>query len=35
MKSADKDGMIDDHEQRLLRQLRELLENATLKRVKD
>ncbi len=34
MKLADKDGMIDDHEQRLLSQLRELLENGTLKRVK-
>ena len=34
MKLANKDGMIDDHEQRLLSQLRELLENGTLKRVK-
>ena len=34
MKLADKDGMIDDHEQRLLSQLRELLENGTLKRIK-
>ena len=34
MKLAAKDGMIDDHEQRLLSQLQELLENGTLKRVK-
>ncbi len=34
MKLANKDGMIDDHEQRLLSQLQGLLENGTLKRVK-
>ena len=34
MKLADIDGMIDDHEQRLLSQLQGLLENGTLKRVK-
>ena len=34
MKLAEKDGMIDDHEQRLLSQLQALLENGTLKRVK-
>ena len=34
MKAASKDGMIDDHEQRLLSQLQGLLENGTLKRVK-
>ena len=34
MKMANKDGMIDDHEQRLLSQLQGLLENGTLKRVK-
>ena len=34
MKLANKDGMIDDHEQRLLSQFQGLLENGTLKRVK-
>jgi len=34
MKMANKDGIIDDHEQRLLSQLNELLGNGTLKRVK-
>ena len=34
MKVANKDGMIDDHEQRLLSQLQELLQNGTLERVK-
>jgi DNA-binding ferritin-like protein (Dps family) len=34
MKVASKDGMIDDHEQRLLSQLQELLENGTVDRVK-
>ena len=34
MKAAHKDGMVDDHEQRLLTQLQELLENGTLERVK-
>jgi hypothetical protein len=34
MKLANKDGMIDDHEQRLLSQLQGLLENGTLRRVK-
>lgn len=34
MKMADKDGVIDDHEQRLLSQLQGLLANGTLKRVK-
>jgi len=33
MKAARNDGIIDDHEQRLLSQLQELLENGTLKRV--
>jgi hypothetical protein len=31
---ANKDGIIDDHERRLLSQLQGLLENGTLKRVK-
>ena len=34
MKVAYKDGMIDDHEQRLLGQFQGLLENGTVKRVK-
>ncbi len=34
MKVAAKDGMVDDHEQRLLSQLLGLLENGTVKRVK-
>ena len=34
MKVSAKDGMVDDHEQRLLSQLQGLLENGTLKRVK-
>ena len=34
MKVAAKDGMVDDHEQRLLSQLQGLLENGTVKRVK-
>ena len=34
MMVANKDGMIDDHEQRLLSQLQELLQNGTLERVK-
>jgi hypothetical protein len=34
MKMANKDGVIDDHEQRLLSQFQELLANGSLKRVK-
>jgi len=34
MRVANKDGIVDDHEQRLLSQLQGLLENGTLKRVK-
>ena len=34
MKMADKDGIIDAHEQRLLSQLQGMLQNGTLKRVK-
>jgi len=34
MKVASKDGMVDDHEQRLLSQLQGLLENGTVRRVK-
>jgi len=34
MKVASKDGMVDDHEQRLLSQLQNLLENGTVERVK-
>jgi cell division protein FtsL len=34
MKVANKDGMVDDHEQRLLSQLQTLLENGTVTRVK-
>ena len=34
MKVANKDGMVDDHEQRLLSQLQKLLENGTVNRVK-
>jgi hypothetical protein len=34
MRMAAKDGMVDDHEQRLLSQLQGLLENGTVKRVK-
>ena len=33
MKVADKDGMVDDHEQRLLGQFQGLMENGTVKRV--
>jgi hypothetical protein len=34
MRVASKDGMVDDHEQRLLSQLQNLLENGTVERVK-
>ena len=34
MRMASKDGMVDDHERRLLSQLQGMLENGTLKRVK-
>lgn len=34
MKVANKDGMVDDHEQRLLSQLQALLANGTVDRVK-
>ena len=34
MKVANKDGMIDDHEQQLLSQLQGLLGNGTVERVK-
>ena len=34
MRVANNDGIIDDHEQRLLSQLQGLLENGTLKRIK-
>jgi hypothetical protein len=34
MKAANKDGMIDDHEQQLLGQFQKMLENGTVKRVK-
>jgi hypothetical protein len=34
MKVSNKDGMVDDHEQQLLSQLQELLQNGTLERVK-
>ena len=34
MRVANKDGIVDDHEQRLLSQFQRLLENGTLKRVK-
>ncbi len=34
MKVADKDGMVDDHEQRLLGQFQGLMENGTVTRVK-
>ena len=34
MKMAHKDGVIDEHEQRLLSQLQGLLANGSLKRVK-
>jgi len=34
MKAASNDGIVDDHEQRLLSQLQGLLENGTLKRIK-
>ena len=34
MKMANKDGVIDDHEQRLLTQFQGLLGNGTVKRVK-
>jgi hypothetical protein len=33
MEVASNDGIVDDHEQRLLSQLQGLLENGTLKRV--
>jgi hypothetical protein len=33
MRVANKDGIIDDHEQRLLSQLQGFLENGTLKRI--
>ena len=33
MKMANKDGVIDDHEQRLLSQFQGLLENNTIERV--
>jgi hypothetical protein len=35
MKLANKDGMIDDHEQRLLGQLQEMLSNGTVKRTRE
>ncbi len=35
MRLADKDGMVDDHEQRLLGQFQGLLENGTVKRGKE
>ena len=35
MKVANKDGMIDDHEQRLLSQLQGLLGNGTVERIKE
>ena len=34
MKMANKDGIIDAHEQRMLSQLQELLSNGTVKRTK-
>ena len=34
MKVANRDGIVDDHEQRLLSQLQKLLENGTVDRVK-
>ena len=34
MRMVSEDGMVDDHEQRLLSQLQGMLENGTLKRVK-
>jgi hypothetical protein len=34
MRVANKDGIVDDHEQRLLSQLQGLLANGSLKRVK-
>ena len=34
MQMANRDGVIDDHEQRLLSQLQALLSNGTLSRVK-
>jgi hypothetical protein len=34
MELVDKDGVMDDHERQLLRQLQALLENGTLKKVK-
>ena len=34
MRVVNKDGIVDDHEQRLFSQLQGLLENDTLKRVK-
>ncbi len=33
MRVANKDGMVDDHEQRLLGQFQGLMENGTVKRV--
>ena len=34
LKVANKDGFIDDHEQRLLSQLQELIANGTIERTK-
>jgi hypothetical protein len=34
MRMANKDGVVDGHEQRLLSQLQTLLENGTLRRIK-
>lgn len=34
MRVAGKDCMVDDHEQRLLGQLQEMLQNGTLKKIK-
>ncbi len=34
MKMANKDGVVDEHEQRLLSQLQGLLENGSLKKIK-
>ena len=34
MKMANKDGTIDDHEQRLLSELKGLLDNGSVKRIK-
>lgn len=35
MRVASKDGLVDEHEQRLLSQFQNLLENGTLERVKE